>query len=187
MTEFMAPALRARLASVGANTQIFSGALITHPEAVHLGDHSRIDDYVRIEGGKGVSIGDYVHLASFSSILGGGEFQMGAYGGLAQGARVVTGTGHPLLLGAPAELQPPEDDVLAMSRGRVVLGDWVLVGVNAVVLQDVTLGDGAVVAAGAVVTQDVDPWTIVAGVPARPVASRPPISSPLRRPNETYD
>ena len=36
--------------------------------------------------------------------------------------------------------------------------------------EPVTIGDEAVVAAGAVVTRDVPPRTVVAGVPARPVA-----------------
>ncbi|QDY71427.1 chloramphenicol acetyltransferase [Qingshengfaniella alkalisoli] len=37
---------------------------------------------------------------------------------------------------------------------------------------DVSVGDGAVVASGAIVTQDVDPYTIVAGVPAKPIRRR---------------
>ena len=39
---------------------------------------------------------------------------------------------------------------------------------------EVTLGHGAVVAAGAVVTKDVDPYTIVAGTPAKPLRPRQP-------------
>ena len=41
------------------------------------------------------------------------------------------------------------------------------------ILGGVTLGRGSVVAAGAVVTKDVPPLTIVAGIPARPVGTRP--------------
>jgi acetyltransferase-like isoleucine patch superfamily enzyme len=37
------------------------------------------------------------------------------------------------------------------------------------VLKGVTIGRGAVVAAAAVVTRDVEPYTLVAGVPARPI------------------
>ena len=41
------------------------------------------------------------------------------------------------------------------------------VGAGATILPGVEIGEGALVAAGAVVTRDVDPWTVVAGVPAR--------------------
>jgi acetyltransferase-like isoleucine patch superfamily enzyme len=41
------------------------------------------------------------------------------------------------------------------------------VGAGATILPGVEIGEGALVAAGAVVTKDVEPWTIVAGVPAR--------------------
>jgi maltose O-acetyltransferase len=48
------------------------------------------------------------------------------------------------------------------------------VGAHALVLMGVRVGRCALVAAGAVVTQDVPPWTIVAGVPARPVRTIKP-------------
>lgn len=43
------------------------------------------------------------------------------------------------------------------------------IGANATVICGVTLHEGAFVAAGAVVTKDVPPYTMVAGVPARPI------------------
>lgn len=43
------------------------------------------------------------------------------------------------------------------------------IGANATIVCGVTLHEGAFVAAGAVVTKDVPPFTMVAGVPARPV------------------
>lgn len=50
--------------------------------------------------------------------------------------------------------------------------DDVWIGTNAVILRDVTVGAGSVIGAGAVVTRNVDPYTIVAGVPARPLRQR---------------
>ena len=52
------------------------------------------------------------------------------------------------------------------------IGHHCWIGTGAMILQGVKIGDGAVVAAGAVVTKDIEPWTIVAGVPARPIRNR---------------
>jgi len=54
----------------------------------------------------------------------------------------------------------------------VEVGHDVWIGHGAIVLPDVTIGNGAVVGAGAVVTEDVDPYTVVAGVPAERTGRR---------------
>jgi 2,3,4,5-tetrahydropyridine-2,6-dicarboxylate N-acetyltransferase len=77
------------------------------------------------------------------------------------GARAVVGRNCHIGAGAviAGVLEPP-------SARPVVVGDGVLVGANAVVLEGVKVGRGSVVAAGAVVTKDVQPGVVVAGVPA---------------------
>jgi acetyltransferase-like isoleucine patch superfamily enzyme len=55
----------------------------------------------------------------------------------------------------------------------VVIEDHVWIGSRAVILPGTSLGRGVVVAAGAVVSGRVAPMTVVAGVPARPVRTRP--------------
>ncbi|MEA2184958.1 MAG: hypothetical protein QOF69_4143 [Solirubrobacteraceae bacterium] len=57
---------------------------------------------------------------------------------------------------------------------RTLIGHDVWVGANAVVLPGVTVGSGCVVSASAVVTHDVDPYSVVAGVPARTLRLRIP-------------
>ena len=53
-----------------------------------------------------------------------------------------------------------------------IIGNDVWIGNRALILQGVTIGDGAVVGAGSVVTKDVEPYTIVAGNPARVIRKR---------------
>jgi maltose O-acetyltransferase len=55
----------------------------------------------------------------------------------------------------------------------VVIEDHVWIGSRAVILPGTSLGRGAVVAAGAVVSGRVPPMTVVGGVPARPLGTRP--------------
>ena len=58
------------------------------------------------------------------------------------------------------------------NRGDIVIGNDVWIGYEAVVLAGVTIGDGAIIGARAVVTRDVLPYTIVGGVPAKPIRKR---------------
>ena len=58
------------------------------------------------------------------------------------------------------------------NRGDIVIGSDVWIGYEAVILSGVRIGDGAIVAARAVVAGDVEPYTIVGGVPAKPIRKR---------------
>lgn len=57
-------------------------------------------------------------------------------------------------------------------RARIGHDTWI--GHNAQIKPEVEIGHGAVVASGAVVTKSVAPYTIVAGVPAKPIRRRQP-------------
>ena len=58
------------------------------------------------------------------------------------------------------------------NKGDIVIGSDVWIGYEAVVMAGVTVGDGAIIGARAVVTKDVPPYTVVGGVPARPIRKR---------------
>jgi len=157
-----------RFLHVGEDVQIFYWALILKPEVIELGDCLRIDDYARIEGGQGLKIGKYVHICSFASIFGGGRAEIKDYCGITQGARLITGTEQATGVMTAAAPHYLRDNL----TGCIVMEPHSFIGANAVVLPNITIGKGAVVGAGSVVTKDVEPWDIVAGVPARVIGQR---------------
>lgn len=55
------------------------------------------------------------------------------------------------------------------NKGDIIIGNDVWIGYEAVILAGVTIGNGAIIGARAVVTKDVPPYTIVGGVPAKPI------------------
>ena len=57
-------------------------------------------------------------------------------------------------------------------KGDIMIGNDVWIGYEAVILSVVTIGDGAVIGCRAVVTKDIPPYTIVGGVPAKPIRKR---------------
>lgn len=58
------------------------------------------------------------------------------------------------------------------NKGDIIVGNDVWIGYEAVILAGVTIGDGAIIGTRSLVTKDVPPYTIVGGVPARPIRKR---------------
>lgn len=58
------------------------------------------------------------------------------------------------------------------NKGDIVVGNDVWIGYEAVIMQGVHIGDGAIIGTRAVVTKDVLPYTIVGGMPAKPIKKR---------------
>jgi len=98
-------------------------------------------------------------------------------GGLIIGDNVDISPGVWILTDSHDMHDPLFPEVLA----PVKVCNHVWIGSRALILPGVTVGEGAVVAAGAVVTCDVEPYTVVAGVPARPIGTRTRRPAPRSR------
>jgi len=73
------------------------------------------------------------------------------------------------LCGASHDMNHPDFPLISKP---ITMGKYAWVCARATVQMGVQVGEGAVVALGAVATRNLTPWTVYAGVPARPVKER---------------
>jgi acetyltransferase-like isoleucine patch superfamily enzyme len=112
---------------------------------LEVGDNCSVNTNVQLGASAGrIVIGDHVSIAANVVIRAANM-----------------GTGRGTLM----RLQPH-------GRGEIIIEDDVWIGSNAVITAGVMLRKGTVVGAGAVVTKSTEPYSIVAGVPARKIGER---------------
>jgi acetyltransferase-like isoleucine patch superfamily enzyme len=158
---------RAVARKFGHGVRIGSNVGFKHLETFEIGDgvfigaqsylQGRFDGTTKI--GNHVWIGPQAYFDARNIILED-------YVGWGPGAKVL-GSAH---TGLPVDRPIIETD-LEIRPVRVLA--WADIGTGAVLLPGVTIGRASIVGAGAVVTHDVDPFAIVAGVPARFIRWRP--------------
>jgi maltose O-acetyltransferase len=120
-------------------------------------------------GQPGIAIGRRTVINQGCCLDGRGGLAIGDDVDLSPGVWVLT-DGHDI-----------HDPLFPEVPAPVRIADHAWIGSRALILPGVTIGEGAVVAAGAVVTRDVEPYSVVAGIPARPIGTRGQRPMPRRR------
>ena len=138
---------------LGKSVDIYRYALIQQST---LGDYSYV--------GKNF-VGLHMKIGKFSSI----SWNVSIGGANHDYKRI---TQHAFIYSPQFKMLDGEEPAYNRFDNRCEIGSEVWIGCNSVINREVTIGDGAVIGAGAVVTKDVDPYTIVAGVPARVIKKR---------------
>ena len=69
------------------------------------------------------------------------------------------------------EQNPPTQDDLPF-KGDTIIGNDVWIGQNVTILPGVHIGDGSIIGANSIIGSDVNPYTIVAGNPAKIIRKR---------------
>lgn len=171
----------------GEGTGIYRHAYVKNTE---LGDSCSIGDYSRIEDSRmsehviiqrnnmiySGDIGRYTYTGRNTTIW---HSQIGAFCSLSWNVSIgganhdyTRVTTHSFIYSGDFGLLPPDEEIYDRFSTPCIIGNDVWIAANACICRGAIVGNGAVIAAGSVVTKDVEPYTIVGGVPARPIKKR---------------
>src|SRR6516162_1467442 len=173
-------AIRYRASAVFGPTVSF----LSSAEVINYGarENLRIGEYCHIAGqlsinrpGGRLSIGSNCFVGPQSRIWAIDEIEIGNFVLISHLVDIHDSDSHPLE--ASLRRQYPIDlferkrpvDFKHVSSAPVRIEDDVWIGFKSTVLKGVTIGRGAIIAAASLVTKNVEPFTLVAGNPARVV------------------
>ncbi|SKA09612.1 CatB-related O-acetyltransferase [Selenihalanaerobacter shriftii] len=124
-----------------------------------------------------VKIGEYSYVGYGTFIF---NCQIGKYCSIGPDVKIGPGK-HPTHFVSTSPIFYKKDNPLGVKfvekkyfkeSDRVVIGNDVWIGANAIIMDGVKINNGAIIASGAVVTKDVEPYAIVGGVPAKLIKYR---------------
>ena len=155
------------LKTVGENVVIEKHVLVFHPENISLGNNVYIGHSTILKGyyKNELIIGD-------NTWIGQGCFFHSA-GGIVIGRTVGIGPKVNILTSYHKD-ENPEVPVMVneLVFSPVIIGDGCDLGVGSTILPGIRVGEGSIIGAASVVTHDVDPYTVVAGNPAKVIRKR---------------
>ena len=172
---------RKLMKGMGGGLDLSQGTVIVENASVDeesiFGDHSYVGPGSDIIG---CNCGKYTFFFGYSRMV---YTKMGNFCSIAAMTRVnaeqhpffdrVTTHNFTYFTGAMYGHGENDHEYLKQRKERsLVIGHDVWIGHGAVIMGNITIGNGAVIGANAVVTHDVEPYQIVAGVPARPLGYR---------------
>ena len=111
-------------------------------------------------------IGDKLIIGKFCQIAAGVEFIMNG----ANHQMNVVST-YPFYIFGTWEQSAPDKKDLPL-KGDTIIGNDVWIGQNVTILPGVHIGDGVIIGANSVVGNNVEPYTIIAGNPAKEIRKR---------------
>lgn len=137
-----------------------------------ISNKSLIDRFSRLSNS---SVGRYSRVNKHCKIV---NADICNFTGVSMDCQIGTG-GHPTYFASTSILFHKENKLtnkwvkpFNFSKGRIMIGNDVWVGMKSLVIDGVKIGDGAIVGAQSVVTKDVPPYAIVAGSPAKIIRYR---------------
>ena len=159
----------------GDKETVYLRAVITDPN-ISVGEYTMYNDFVKDPRDFQKNNVLYHYPVNRDKLI------IGKYGSIACGAKFVfTSANHTMkslstypfpIFWEHFSLLPENVTDAWDNKGDIVIGNDVWIGYEAVIMPGVHIGDGAIIGTRAVVTRDVEPYTIVGGVPAKPIRKR---------------
>ncbi|HWZ22828.1 MAG TPA: acyltransferase [Cytophagaceae bacterium] len=153
---------------IGKTTRIAKTAIIEirGGGSIKIGEHSEILDGVMIltQGGA-IEIGNNSSINVNSIIYGHGGLKIGNNVLIAGGTMVIPNN-HNFILKDKTIIEQ------GCTAKGIIIGDDVWIGHGCTILDGITLAEGTVVGAGSVVNKSTEPYSVIAGIPARIIKYR---------------
>lgn len=132
------------------------------------GKHASSNAYISYLRGLGIQIGDDVTIYSPTKTLIDEQYpwtiKIGNHVRIAEGVKIIT---HDYSW----SVMKTCSGVIAGASGTIDIGNNVFIGMNSIILRNVTVGDNVIIGTGSVVTKDCEPNSVYAGVPAKRIMS----------------
>lgn len=157
---------------IGRNTKIgFNKFKFRHNTKIAIGENSIIEaDCYFDKDDAIINIGNRTFIGG-SKLVAAYRLEIGDDVLISWGCTIVDHHSHSL------NFSYRKNDVVNAQKGYkdwsdvkispTIIGNKVWIGFESKILAGVTIGEGAVIAAGSIVTKDVEPYTLVAGIPAK--------------------
>lgn len=171
------------LAQLGRGAIVGKTVRIRKPARCRIGDYTILDDFTYISCG--ITVGRYTHVGANGVLIGGdAHITIGDFVNIAPGCRLIAAS-NDFSGGGLVGPTIPAEFAAASITADVSIGDHVLFGTNTVVLPGTQVPEGVSTGALTLLTPKLklEPWTLYAGAPARPirVRSREQILTTARR------
>lgn len=159
--------------AVGDRVRIAKTCTIVGLENIEIGSNVRIDGYATISayGETGsLKIGSYIHIGGYCFLQAGDGLEIRNFAGLSQGVRIYTRSDD--YSGEFMTNPTVPEHLTGVVRGKVVLGEHVIVGSGSIILPGVEIGDGASVGAVSLIKNSLEGWGVYFGAPAKRIGTR---------------
>lgn len=157
--------------SVGHDVLVSDRASLYGADRISIGNNVRIDAFSILSAGEGgIHIGSNIHIAAHCGFFGQAPITLGDYSNVSGRSGIYSSTDDfsgEWLIGPCIA-----DEFRAVTHSPVTLDRLTIVGTGSTLLPGTTMSEGSGLAAMSLARGHLEPYTMYAGTPARPIGKR---------------